>query len=226
MRLKSRRIKLKSQNSINKKTIVIASIAVLLVALVIALAIGASLIVKNIQVEHGNAIKSIMVSETPKTKYNIGESANYDGLVIEVRRNNNTVEYIKYTDNPYLFEITGFDSSQKAETQQITIKYEDQYCTFHVSINEQVQPNATLVGISMAALPKTEYKIGERLNVEGGLIRREYADGTTKTIILSKSNISGWEEAYEAGPGTYTLTVRYEENGIVKKTTFEITITK
>ena len=230
MRLKSRKLKLKSQNS-NKKVIIIAIVAaVLVVAGIIAglIIVGAN----NASIAKGNEIKGIYIAKAPdKTKYYIGDQADYTGLEIQVLKNNGSSEIITYTPaNAYLFEITGFNSNLPQEKQTITVKYKGFSTGFNISIFVYEAPAGTLTGIGWVTLPKTEYKVGDFFETDGGMLLKEYNDGKTKRTILLDSHISGKDKAFVNGKakniGTYELTVKYKENGVTVYTTYTITVTE
>jgi len=194
--------------------VVIALISVLLV-----MVIGAN--------KQGNEIGHISISSTPnKTTYYVGEEADYEGLKITVTHRNG-----KQTTVPISkCIITGFDNTEPAEKQTISVKYEGFVATFSITVKEAPKPTSTLARIYLEELPKTEYKADEWLDTNGGVIVREYKDGTIKRISLENSDVYGWETAqaaFEAGEeGPYTLTVKYKEGGILVETTYEITITE
>ena len=72
-----------------------------------------------------------------------------------------------------------------------------------------------LLNITLVSLPKTEYLDDEAFDVTNGIIRVEYTDNISTQIDLKASYVSGWVEAFRNGVGTYTLTVTYEENGVL-----------
>lgn len=218
---------LRNINLKDKKTLIIMiAIAVLLVALIAA--IVAVSVTNRVADEHGKNIRSIYIDSWPeKLQYYVGEEANYDGLVIGVLKNNNSNELITYSqDTKDEFTITGFDAAKATDEQSITVKYKGFTCKFYISVKEVPKPAPVLTSISISVMPKTEYKVGEWLDVSEGMITKHYSDGTTKNTIMLNSYVSGWEEAYQAGEGTYTLTVKFKETGILVKTTFDITITE
>ena len=209
----------------NKKTLIILIVVILLIATVATVIIA--VLVKNKQ--YGETVNSILVSSKPeKSHYYVGEKADYSGLVIELLKNNGSTEFVEYNDeNKSLFTFVGFDSSKAIEHQTITVTYGDFTCMFYISVKEVPKPTPVLSSIRMAIVPKTEYKVGEWLDVEGGIILREYTDGTLEPIPLIFDNVlDSWQEAFAAGPGTYTLTVKLKENGVIKTTTYDITITE
>ncbi|MBR7116627.1 MAG: bacterial Ig-like domain-containing protein [Clostridia bacterium] len=218
---------LRNINLRDKKTImIIVAVAIVLVA-VIATIIAVS-VSNSIADEQGKNIQSIYIDSWPeKLQYYVGEKASYDGLVIAVLKNNGTIERIVYSeDTKDKLTISGFDSSKATEEQIITVEYKNYSCKFYISVKEVPKPASILTSISIAVMPKTEYKMDEWLDVSSGMIKKHYSDGTSKNTIMLDSYVSGWNEAHEAGPGTYTLTVSYKEGGVLKKTTFDITITE
>ena len=170
--------------------------------------------------EHGEQIKNIIVSSTPdKTVYLVGEEVDYDGLRVLVTRNNGET----FTVRAGKCEITGFDSKE-AGTKTITVDYQGFTTTFSISIEEPPKPTPVLMSISMETLPKTQYTADEWLDTTGGVILCKYADGSEYRLTLVNSYIFGWEDV--TGPGEYTLTVKYIENGILAETTYDITVTE
>ena len=219
---------LRNINFRDKRTLIIIIVAAIVLVALIATLITVSVMNKKADEEQGRNIQKIYISSWPeKLQYYVGEDANYDGLVIGLLKNNGSTENITYSEETKgEFSFTGFDSSKVTEEQTITVKYKDFTCKFYISVKEVPKPVPVLSSISIAVLPKTEYKVGEWLNTDGGVILKEYSDGTFASTVLINQYISGWEEAVEGGPGTYTLTVKYKENGVLKKTTFDITITE
>ncbi len=211
----------------NKKALMIMiAVAIVLIA-VVAAVITVSVINKKAE-EQGKTVQGIYIDSWPETlQYYVGEEANYDGLVIGLKKHDGSSELIAYSDaTKGDFTITGFDTSKVSDEKTVTVKYKEFTCNFYISVKEVPKPPAVLVGIKLVELPKTEYKVGEWLNTDGGMILKEYSDGTSERTILINSYVSGWEEARQGGPGTYTLTVKYKENGIMKKTTYDITVTE
>lgn len=170
--------------------------------------------------KHGEQIRNITISVTPnKTVYLVGEEVDYDGLRVLVNRNNGET----FTVRANKCQITGFDSKE-AGAKTITVNYEGFSATFTVNIEEPPKPTPVLLRITLSSLPKTQYKAGEWLDTTGGMILREYVDGSKAEITLVNNYIFGWEDV--KGPGNYTLTVKYIENGVLAETTYDITVTE
>lgn len=218
MRLKSRKLKLKSQNT-NKKPIIIIAIAVVVVIAVVA---GVLLFSNGIlSIKDGKAIKQIYIAKSPdKIEYVLNESPSYDGLIVMAELNNGDTYQIPEKD----LTITGFNSAIATNNCRVKVSYKQFTAYFTVIINEKVQSTPIPSQITMETLPKTEYKVGDRLSTTGGMILCEYTDGSTQRIaMMNKDVVSGFTTQ---APGTYEVTVKYKENGIVVYTTYTITVTE
>ena len=196
----------------SKLKIFLISFAILL----LILAISGVIVYRNYQKQ----IKNISVSSTPyDTQYYVGEELNTEGLSIQVIRNNKEFYFVDASK----CNITGFDSSKPVERQIITVSYKDFTCTFTVSIIDYPKAEPVLQSIYLETLPKTEYKVGESLDTTGGVLVREYQDGSSAKISLINSYVYGFNTST---PGTYTLTVIYIENGLQAQTTYEIVVSE
>lgn len=213
------------------RTIFISVIAgIFVLACVIAATIG---IVSNIE-EQNNTPISISMGDFPKLQYYVTEDADYTGLSVAVKKQNGQIEYVQYSEtNASDFKFSGFDSTRAFEDQIITVIYKGLSCSYHIVVKEIPKPKPTLVAITIDVMPKTEYKEGEWLDTDGGMLMKHYSDGSTERTVLVNNYISdGWDEAWEGGAGetgtaTYTLTVKYKEDcSKTVKTTYDITITE
>lgn len=165
-------------------------------------------------------IDRITVSKEPaKTQYYIGESEKFEDIIIEVVMKNGKSNFINGSD----CNFEGFDSSKTAERQIITVTYNGFSCTFSISIIDYPKAEPVLQSIYLETLPKTQYKIGETLDTTGGVIVREYKDGSSARINLVNSYVYGFTSDEV---GTYTLTVIYIENGLMAETTYEIIVSE
>ena len=204
---------------VNKFQIIIGLSVLAVVLLSVAVTFLAVSIYKN-----GQKIDKIEIVSFPdKTQYYIGEKSDYAGLKIKVILRNGT----EYVIDESVCELSGFDSSVAQESQRITVSH-DGYTTFYnIVINELPVTTPILMDIVLETLPtKTEYKLGESLSTSGGVIHCTYQNGSTFRISLMKRDVFGFDEAMQQGPGEYTLTVKYTENGITAETSYTITITE
>lgn len=170
--------------------------------------------------EQGMQIKSIEITRQPeKLVYLVGEEANYDGMRVTVTRNNGDTFVVRAGD----CEITGFKNDYAVESCIVTVTYQGYSDILSLKIMENEKPKPVLESIRLEPDPKTTYKYGELLDVSGIYMVREYVDGSTVTVNLLSTDVYGWDKI--TGPGTYELTVRYGENGVLCTYTYTITVT-
>lgn len=191
-----------------------------LVLIVVLAVIVWTVVIPTVE-KNGQMINSISITKLPdKLDYMVGEGPDYDGLRVQVTRNNGETFTVR-ADKCF---ITGFDSSVAMEGQPIKVVYEGKSATFSINIKEKPKPTPALKGISIEKLPdKTEYKLGEGLDTTGGIILCEFVDGSVLHVNLTNGNVAGFS-AINA-PGTYDLYVEYVDNGILATTTYTITVT-
>ena len=215
----------------DKKAIIIIGI-VGAVLVVLGVILGVSLANRDNGNSTENEIRRIYISKTPdKTQFYLDDEADYTGLTIQVLKNNGDSQTIVYSDaNSSLFTFSGFDSSLPEEKQTITVTYKGYSASFNISIVRFEPPADTIKSISWVKLPKTEYKVGDFYETNGGMLLKEYNDGTTERCILLDTYVLGREAAFVNGRakniGTYELTVKYKENGVTVYTTYTITVTE
>ena len=196
-----------------------------IVLLTIALALIFAIIGTIIVVNFLNETVSIIVSRPPtKTEYYVGEEPDYSGVVIGLVKRNGKIDFIQYETDPTGFTFSGYDGSVANERQAIKVNYKGFSANCFVEIIEIPTPTPVLVGITLETMPKTEYKLGEKLDTSTGIILCEYKDGSVFRIHLRNSHVSGFSKI--DGPGVYQLTVKYKEGGILATTTYTITVTE
>ena len=217
-----------SMNSTLDKKKVLIIVAVILAVLIVATTVITIVLLTNKEkpVEPENnemEITGITVSYLPnKTIYYVGEALDIEGLRVFTNRKGGAFLEVDIDE----CTITGFDSSIAVERQIITVTYKGFTDTFAVTIKHPLSATPVLVKIEMENLPKTQYKVGELLNIEGGTFIATYSDGTTKTIKLANKHVYGFKAAYDAGVGEYDITVKYSKDGVEVQTTYKITITE
>ena len=210
-----KKLKLKKQSK--PRNLLIPIIALVAIVIIVALVIG-FFVIKD---QDGKLLNHIAIKAMPeKTFYYVGDNADFTGLKINAIFNNGESQEIAISD----CIITGFDSSQPNENLKIRVAYQGMSVTFSVIIQEIPQSTPLVTRIYLEKLPKTEYRLGEYLDTNEGIIVCEYQDGSTKRIPLEYNDVSGFSKI--SAPGTYELTVKYKENGIVVYTTYTITVTE
>ena len=187
--------------------------------LVLVLLVG-GLFLLNI-IRYNRQIKYIAIDNMPdKVIYYVGDETDFTGLKLVAVLNNGKTKDVNISECTF----TGFDTSKSAEYQKITVRYLDCFVSFNIIIKEKIKPISKLSYIEMDTLPKTEYKLGDRLDTNGGVICCHYNDGSTFLVSLVNSYVSGYRTI--DAPGVYELTVIYEKDGVEAITTYTITVTE
>lgn len=200
------------------KKVKIILIALSAAAVLIAAALTVFFVLRNTE---GQKIAGIQVAAYPaKTVYYVGDEADFEGLSVQVLRKNGKF----YMVDGQACEISGFDSAEPVERQEIFVEYEGFSCSFFVKIAPLPTPVKTLSAVELEVLPKTEYKVGESLDTQGGVLKLIYADGSVFRIDLLNRFVSGFtsEEPNDA----LVLTVKYSENGVLVQTTYTVTVSE
>lgn len=201
-----------------KKLIMIIAICVLLVAVVLIVGVA----IWN-HAQGKTEVTQIQIKSLPeKTEYYQGELFSTVGMEMEATLKNGTVLRI----TPEECSFSGFDSSIPTDTQIISVHYQGAEASFQITIKplgstDGIEGNFN--GLSFKTLPKTEYKVGEWLDIDGGILIFHYDDGSTKEIALELSDVTGFTSMQA---GTYELTVRHIEDGFLATCTYTITVTE
>ena len=214
----------KLPKSVNPKILA----AVLSVVAVIALAIAVIPFLNQVEEGGTTDIKSVVITQVPnKTEFFVGDSPSYAGLQVKVTMDNG----LSFTVDQYKCTLFGFDSS-KAGTQTITVTYDGVSAEYSVVIMERPGEGegegggdtpGFFNGLSIKTMPKNEFKVGDWPSVEGGVLLLQYDNGDTKEIPMEIDYIYGFNTS---APGTYTVTVKYVEDGFLATTTYTITVTE
>lgn len=147
---------------------------------------------------------------TPPTKkeYFTGDELDVTGGSINVYFEDNSYVNIALSAGM----ISGFDSTA-AGTKTLSVNYAGKTTNFIVTVMEP-----KLTALELAAVPaKTEYSLGEALDVTGGKLTATYENNTSATIDITPDMVSGFDSMTS---GTKTLTVKYSSQTV----TFDITV--
>lgn len=172
---------------------------------------------------HENAVEPelsrIDLAVPEKTVYYVGEDLDLAGMkVTAVYSNGRTVEISN--DDPEL-KVSGFDSSKANEALEITVAYQGKTAVFTVEIKEKEEPpvpEKKLQGIRIDANPdKTEYQIGDALDLAGMKVTAVYDDESSEDVT-ALVQVTGYDSSeagevtvsvsYEGFTQTFTVTVR------------------
>ena len=129
---------------------------------------------------------------------------------ITITYNDNSTKVVNITEAM----CSGYDST-KLGTQTITVTYEGKTATYSIEVKKGI-----LTNIATKSSPtKTNYTIGEKLNLSGASLTLTYKNGYEEVIGISESMVSGYDANKE---GTQTLTITHGG----KTTTFTVAVSK
>ena len=149
----------------------------------------------NISVE----LASISLEEPAKTEYTIGEELDLEGLKVTAHYSDGSSKELEQE----AYEVSGFDST-KAGEKTVTVTYDGKSAEFKVMIKEVAAP-AELTSISLEGPAKTQYIIGEELDLEGLKVIAHYSDGSSIELEQEAYEVRGFDST-EAGEKTVTVT--------------------
>lgn len=145
-----------------------------------------------------------------KTVYEFGEELDLTGLVVTAFYSNGTQEDVSG------YNVTGYDPYTPGD-KIITVTYGAYTDTFTVTVSEPEPPApAKLIELRLESLPyKTEYVVGEELDLTGVKVMADYDDGTSKEI--TEYDVSEYDPTT---PGTQIIGLAYGEHMV----TFEVVV--
>lgn len=129
-------------------------------------------------------LSRIEVTAPEKTEYCVGEELSLEGMVVTAYYSDGSSKELKEED----YEVEGFDSSTAGKVT-VTVTYEKQTASFEVSV---VEKKPVLKGISLTAPSKTEYIVGEDLDLDGLKVTAVYDDGT-EAEVTDDAEVTGFD---------------------------------
>ena len=141
-----------------------------------------------------------------KLEYSIGDALDVSGGMLSLRFCNDSVACIPMTRQM----VNGFNSSTPGvKTLEVTV--DDLTIYFKVIIRDNVTliPDPVVISsVIVEKLPdKLKYDIGDTLDVAGGVLVAIFSDGSTDTVAMQNSMVSGFSSEVV---GTVLLTINYE----------------
>ena len=163
-------------------------------------------------------VTAIKVNSTAhKTDYKVGDELDVTNLTIEVTKSDGSTETVNVDKSM----VTGFDSSTANPNQELTITYEGKTTTYTVKIEDAAPPVPTVTSIAVNSTNhKTDYKVGEELDLTNLTIEVTKSDGNKETVNVESFMVTGFDSS--AANPSQELTVTYEG----KTTTYTIKIEK
>lgn len=157
------------------------------------------------------AVKSLTVTTpSPLPKFYTGDDFDPTGYKLNVTYDDNSKETIDLT----LDMISGYDKT-KSGAQTLTVSYGGKTATFRVTVTA-----LTVNKIEIGTNPKTDYFLGDELDLTGGTLIVTYNSGKTETIAMTADGVTnkGFDSAKT---GVKTITFTYG----AKTTTLKVNVT-
>ncbi|MBD5131383.1 MAG: hypothetical protein HDT28_02135 [Clostridiales bacterium] len=174
----------------------------------------------DITVTSDRALSSIEITQNPTvTEYMVGEDLDLTGLVVTAVYDNNTDRVINVT----LDMVSGYDKTA-AGKQTLTVTYTEDGVTKTADFEVTVTPVKTLTRIELVKRPdKTNYLLGEDLDLTGISVKAYFSDNTNKAISVTSAMVSGFDSTTV---GIKTITVSYTSNELTKTVDFTVNVSE
>ncbi len=182
----------------------------------------------TVKVKTPNAISGAVITAPNKTTYNDSENL-AEGTITLTYANGDTISgnwsdvTITNSDGtPYT--MTATEDEYKASNHKISKTLKLNYTKDGVTADEVeyiIDIINNVKSISMYQEPKTEYNIGDTIEVIGGEVLITRAVGN-ETIALTESMTSGFDSTAEHKD--LAIQVQYTENGITQNTSYNINV--
>lgn len=161
----------------------------------------------NFRLEVRETPDEIGIADLPhKTVYSVGDTLDVTGGRVFLRYCNDSVAYRPITRQM----VSGFNSATPG-VKKLEVAVDTLILTFSVIVRDNISiiPELVIVkSVSLQKLPdKLTYKIGDTLDVTGGVLVVTYSDGSVDTIAMKNAMIGGFNSKQA---GTMLLTVRYK----------------
>ena len=153
-------------------------------------------------------VVSITITGPNKTTYKVGDSLDLTGLVVKAQFSDGSENAVTG------YSVSDVDMSTPG-TKRVTIRYQDQEASFSITVDKAGHSSVTLSSIAIEGTYKTQYNLGEELDLTGLIVRGYYSDGSNKEITNYQVN-----DVDMTTPGTKRVTIIY----IDKMASFEIEV--
>lgn len=206
-----------------------------IVAIIVAVVVLVGLIIGGIILLGGGSsndehnptdIVGITMSAFPKREYYVGEEFEFENTKVQVLTYD--MSYTSFVEYGSL-TFSGFDSSVPLEEQVITVSYKGFTTTFTVTIKETPKDTATVESFEIFDFKTTitmsdwnEY--GPISLIRGSTLKLVLSDGSfSDPVYIDPSWVWGYQKVSQ--PGTFDLTIKYNNDGTLYEKVVTITIT-
>ncbi|MCI7691006.1 MAG: leucine-rich repeat protein [Oscillospiraceae bacterium] len=150
--------------------------------------------------ESEKTVSSIAIDEDnqPQLVYYVGDSF-VDGGKIKVSYSDSSEKVIDITAGM----VTGFSTASANENLTLTVTYGEKTTTYNVEVKEVAVESVTLTPPT-----KTNYMVGDSLDLTGGYVTVTYNNGKEETLSLTAAGVSvtGFNSSSTAASQTITVT--------------------
>ena len=145
-------------------------------------------------------VESMEISRIPdKLVYNGLETLDTTGGKVKITYKNGDIRELEMTPDM----ILDFPDMNNPGEHDITVSYRGKTDTYKINI---IAPLLESISVEKEGI-KTEYYVGDKLNLDNGMIKLIYDDGTTSYAVITEDMITGFDTET---PGEKTVTVTYE----------------
>ncbi|KXT77893.1 endo-beta-N-acetylglucosaminidase [Streptococcus sp. DD13] len=162
--------------------------------------------------EQEKTIASVSLEQAPtKTSYTQGEDLQLEGGLLRVRYQNGLPdELIQLTNTAVV--VTGYKANDLGE-QNLTVSYLGKTLDKGFTVQVEAKPDEeekTVQAIGIASLPKTEYTVGENLDLSEGRLKVTFEDGSSEELSMEDQEVYvfGYDKSKE---GRQTVTLLYRD---------------
>ena len=166
------------------------------------------------------ALASIEISSPEKTEYFAGDTLDLTGMTVTAIYNDgSTADITDYTTNPSDGAILNM-----ASPRIVSVSYTENGITKEAGFEIILKAGTVvLTGIGISNPARTEYFVGETLDLSGMTVTALYSDGSTVNITGYTTDPANGSILNVAG--SHILKVSYNENGITETSNFAISVT-
>lgn len=158
-------------------------------------------------------------------EYAIGDSLSLEDFELTITAVYSDGTTKELTEDDYTTDIDDLDT-ETAGKYELTITYTEGVVTKTAKASYIVKSDAetekVLTNITLDK-NKTEYEVGEDINIDDLLVTAIYSDSTI-ALLKTGAYTTNVDELDTSKAGTLTLTVTYKENGVVKTADIKLTV--
>lgn len=166
--------------------------------------------VRTVTVPEATRMTSISVAAPPtRTVYTAGagDALDLTGLALMLHWSDGAKNTLAVTDAAVQgITVPAVDLNTPVESAPVTVAFRGKTVVFNISVLAPDAPTVTGITVNSTA-HKTEYQVGEALDVSGLTIEAAMSDDTMKTVAVTEGMVSGFDSM---APGVYSLTITYQ----------------